>query len=519
MKWQMIFILGLLVSSLAFVNAQSNTITATTTAVTTAPTLVPINDIVDGDIACPDSADLESGIRECRENGLSYSTYAVNGCKYVQCTQRIVCPTQEQLNEVANKCKVNGLNYSFYTGKDNCTYVSCQDDSFVAGDVACESKEMLERRAYECKENGYSYSFVKGNNGCVAVECAKQAVVACASEEQLNQLARDCEKQGGTPQKYNDWNGCRNITCNAKSICMTDEGLGEKVKACEKLGTSFVTFLGADGCKQVRCEGEKKPVEYIPASACKKTVNEKGCVEIFCEDGFYSNLCLNKQVCYDLEYKKYVDAKGCTVVVWSDGREERSCPNKEIICDVIENKDGCQVTECDDGTRKEYCPTKQECKVTRDIEGCDVKTCVDTTTGKQTYYARNCGPDALQTPKIECKVYTTNEGTAKTCNNGFDVDYSLLKQYCEAAGVQFNSDNLEAGVKCPYGDNVEYVVNGTGVECLIDFGAQRELCTDGTAKRGPEPFTGPAPTGTPVPTSNPGGFDLFRFLRSIFGGN
>lgn len=461
---------------------------------------------------CPSNEQLQAEISKCKASGFDYVTTSASGvaspCKYVECVPlKTSCPSEKELEVTLLKCKEIGAEYKYYTDDYQCTQIACFKPNAI-----CPTVDELNDRASACKTKGLGYKYTKNSNGCVEVICTKST---CLSPEIIESNIRLCESQGGKATTYDTGDGCKAHYCTIPGKCPSTAHLQEQIAKCSKEGEEAVTYVKDDGCKYVFCKGPSKQTSF----SCTKTSDEKGCVKIKCEDGYYFDSCLQKQVCQAYECKTYIDVKGCTVRSCSDGYQSTECPKEEITCKSVKNKEtGCEVKECSNGQRYEYCPSKkeEECTLKTNDKGCLVKVCYDPETGKERFFAQSC-PSPKQGSEVVCKVYESNQGKVKECDNGFRVSYDEL-QGC----VDGDSGNGAKFRKCVYGSDSEYAAqfssDGGMVECVIDFSTQYEICTDGAQKRGGQlAVPAPEPTASETPSTNP--LDaLAKFFASIFGG-
>jgi hypothetical protein len=461
-------------------------------------------------IVCPSTEELQSQIVKCQSNGFDYVTTSIYGtattCKYVECVPpKTSCPSEKELDSTILKCKSIGSVYQYYTDDYQCTHVTCIDPKPV-----CPTVAELNEVASACKTKGLTYDYVKNKSGCVEISCTQNT---CLSSETLELSIHKCESQGGKPTTYVREDGCKDMYCTLSNKCPSSEQLQEQLVQCKKEGADAITYVN-DGCKYVVCKSPSKPTSF----GCTKTTDEKGCVKIKCEDGYYFDSCVQKQVCQAYECKTYTDVQGCTVKSCSDGYQSIACPKEEVTCQSVKNKEtGCEVKECSNGKRSEYCPPvkSEECKLKTNEKGCLVKVCYDPSTGKEKFSAQSC-PTPKQGNEVVCKVYDTDNGKVKECDNGFRVAYDELTN-CVDGDAGSNAKFR----KCGYGKESEYVAqfsaDGSMVECVIDFSTQYEICTDGTQKKGGQlSVPEPKPVVSDTAPSNP--LDaLGKFFASIFG--
>ena len=367
----------------------------------------------------------------------------------------------------------------------------------------------------------------------------------CHSLDALEEKARSCRAQG---QSYywitstSDGERCKTIACVDPAVCPTVDQLEQKIEYClEKEKVSYTKYQDEKGCTQIKCVAptasrlvDQPTYNQSENTTCKKIVNEKGCVEIYCNDGYRFNSCDDAKICtvQNLACKSYTDADGCYVTSCSNGETKRSCPDKqEVKCEVEKLDDGCYIKTCSDGTRSTSCSAQTNvCRSVVDNDGCTVTKCEN---GKS---SREC-PVADVAKEVKCEVFERSDGhRIKECDNGFRVDYTQLKEYCAKTGVNYEDSAAAAAIKCVYGDNGEYTArvtdDGTRTECVINFEAQTEYCTDGTVaketKQLPEAASdvaaggngnsNSANTAAPSPNASPIA-GLMRFFASIFGGN
>ena len=422
---------------------------------------------------CPSSEELEKKAVSCKEAGYGYEFYEKEGCKYVLCKQLSVCPSEEELNKQVMKCKDAGLDYKYYYDENKCTQVTCSQSTVYS----CPNEKEINEKVAKCKDQGLDYTYKKDDKGCSQVACSKTSF--CPEKEELEKQAMECKNKGYSYKEYYD-NNCKYIECYKEqpTSCPSSEELEKQALTCKSKGYDYTTYADALGCKYVKC-GELKPDEPVQ---CKKIVDEKGCVNVYCTDGYNFNSCVQDQICKEKrpECKVYKEGN-CIYKVCTDGYEAKECKEeKKVECKAYKDeKTGCEIKECSDGYKAKYCPTPSpECKVYKDDNGCAVKECNDG------YKAKEC-PTEKKDKEVECKVYKDESGCLrKTCTNGFVSDS------CEQQKVkcEVSKDNEGCEVKkCSDG----YVARNCPskvekeVECkVIEEGpCTIKVCTDGYAAK------------------------------------
>ncbi|QQR93084.1 MAG: hypothetical protein IPJ89_02490 [Candidatus Iainarchaeum archaeon] len=385
------------------------------------------------------------------------------------------------------------------------------------------------------------------------------AVVAdadyCHAVDVLEEKATACRAAGKSYFfKTTSSNGvrCRDIECYDPASCPDDAEYTRAIDRCVNVEkVSYTKYQDDQGCTQIKCVAAQIPPTQRPdvtpdaATYCKKLVNEKGCVEIYCNDGYRYNSCEDTAACsappsQGVSCKAYTDSDGCYVQSCSNGKTDRSCPDRQSVkCEVEKLDDGCYIKKCSDGTKSTSCPQQAvTCSTERDSDGCVITKCDN---GK---YSKEC-PVADPVKEVKCEVFERSDGhKIKECDNGFRVDYTDLKAYCAKTGVNYENTDTAAATKCVYGDNGEYIArvseDGTRTECVINFEAKTRYCTDGTVVKDGRNLTDPAAnasgditttmettlgnTGVTTTTAtdaqgNSSPLDgLARFFASIFGG-
>ena len=445
--------------------------------------------------SCPSEDNLYQVIAKCKESGYGYYTYYdVNQCKQIECTKQeststqptpttpsVVCPSEEELDSIVEKCKEAGNSDIFYYyDSDQCKRVGCK--SFLASDLqiyvspttttsTCPSEDLLYKDIAKCKEGKLDYYFYYDQFQCKQVACKFLVTSTCTQSSDLESQAVKCKEYGFDYSYSQDANGCTIVSCiETQKLCPDTPALENEIAVCEKKGMSYDTYPDENNCKKIKC------IEKTSITSCQKSVDDSGCVSIWCDDGYYCNSCNSQEVCR-VECKEYTDEKGCTVKACTDGYQQTTCPVQPTVeCKAYTDEKGCEVKTCTDGAFSTYCPAATvDCK-TYEEGGCTIKECTDG------YKAKYCAETSTTVPtEIECKVYTDeNSCEVKVCTNGYEYNSCDTPTTCstetvDGCTIKTCTDGYTAK-ECPESTETE------SVECkeyTDEGGCTVKICTDG----------------------------------------
>ncbi|MCI0558397.1 MAG: hypothetical protein MN733_07865, partial [Nitrososphaera sp.] len=359
---------------------------------------------------------------ESREIGSFFDVFTEDyfgqQCEYVVCEQPLVCKSDDEVLAEIEACKMNKSDYTLAKDEYGCVVVKC-------GGSICPAKEEIEAEKKKCKsEAGITWTTTWGQ-----LPDRYDSFFDVFTEITIDEKA----PIGGShqlefePENIVDRYGCERVLCRQVNACPNSSALEATIERCNKAGLNVTTYIDQYNCKQVYCGQGPRPVD------CKKSVDNDGCVDIQCSDGFSFNSCDYKYQCR-IDCKTYTDENGCSVKKCSDGYEARECPSGEVTCETYKTDSGCEMKKCSDGASYEYCPSDEECKTYKDEKsGCTIKECPDG------YKARDCPQDPQG--EVECKTYEKDGCKVKECTNGYAYDS------CKAPKCETSTDENGCTVK------------------------------------------------------------------------
>jgi hypothetical protein len=368
---------------------------------------------------CPSQGELEYSIRKCITQAMNYEAFAdANGCRQIRCVMETPCPTHAELEQKIRRCRENAMEYKLVSqGQTNtlaAAYVACYDvECVITGDCPPVHADIE-----SCRKRGLAFEYYVDSNRCERARCITQTDECpplCPTDEQIKAIMLRCEENGMGYEFYNDAHTsltlaaqtaqvCRRIRC-VQRACPQDAEIERMIKACEQRGMSFQSYEDKNGCKSVMCvpdEDECPPYE-VTQEIIRSCREKKLEVESYIDENGCKNVrCADPEQTTAVECRKMLKGD-CVIISCSDGYTFDSC-NPQGICPQIECKrivdeQGCIVRHCSDGSESRTCPdeTPVECEVIRRDDGCTVKRCTD-------------GRQQVSCPPTECREYEDERG-------------------------------------------------------------------------------------------------------------